>query len=65
MDWVETEEIKTIGEPFIIYYSPRHSVNHGDAVFDVGIANYDIIGSPTEVLVKKYSQCRQRRRIYY
>lgn len=27
--------------------------------------NYDIIGSPTEVLVKKYSQCRQRRRIYY
>ena len=99
MDWVETEEIKTIGEPFIIYYSPRHSVNQGDAVFDVGIAiegyaqakdiiktadlfehgvlsgihegsidnildsydtmvkvaqenNYDIIGSPTEVLVK-------------
>ena len=38
MDWVETEEIKTIGEPFIIYYSPRQSVNHGDAVFDVGIA---------------------------
>ena len=38
MDWVETEEIKTIGEPFIIYYSPRHSVNQGDAVFDVGIA---------------------------
>ena len=33
-----TEEIKTIGEPFIIYYSPRHSVNQGDAVFDVGIA---------------------------
>lgn len=99
MDWVEAEEIKTIGEPFIIYYSPRHSVNQGDAVFDVGIAiegdvqakdiiktadlfehgvlsgihegsidnildsydtmvkvaqenNYDIIGSPTEVLIK-------------
>ena len=99
MDWVETEEVKTIGEPFVIYYSPRHSVNQGDAVFDVGITvdgdapakdmiktadlfehgvlsgihegsldnilysydtmvkvaqenNYDIIGSPTEVLVK-------------
>ncbi len=99
MGWVETEEIKTIGEPFIIYYSPRHSVGQGDAVFDVGIAvegdapakdiiktadlfehgvlsglhkgsidnildsydtmvkvakenNYDIIGSPTEVLLK-------------
>lgn len=99
MGWVETEEVETIGEPFIIYYSPRHSVNNGDAVFDVGIAikgdtpakdiiktadlfehgvlsgihegsidnildsydtmvrvaqenNYDIIGSPTEVLIK-------------
>lgn len=99
MGWVETEEIETIGEPFVIYYSPRHSVNQGDAVFDVGITvkgevpakdviktadlfehgvlsgihegstdnildsydtmvkvaqenNYDIIGSPTEVLVK-------------
>ena len=99
MGWVETEEVETIGEPFVIYYSPRHSVSHGDAVFDVGIAiegeapakdiiktadlfehgalsglhrgstdnildsydtivkvakenNYDIIGSPTEVLLK-------------
>ena len=99
MGWVETEEVKTIGEPFVIYYSPRHSVNDGNAVFDVGIAieedapakdiiktanlfehgvlsgihegsidnildsydtmvkvaqenNYDIIGSPTEVLIK-------------
>ena len=99
MGWVETEEVETIGEPFVIYYSPRHSVSHGDAVFDVGIVvkgdvnpkdiiktadlfehgvlsgihrgstdnildsydtmvkvamenNYDIIGSPTEVLLK-------------
>ncbi len=99
MGWVETEEVKTIGEPFVIYYSPRYSVNDGNAVFDVGITieddapakdiiktadlfehgvlsgihegsidnildsydtmvkvaqenNYDIIGSPTEVLIK-------------
>ena len=99
MGWVETEDVETVGEPFIIYYSPRHSVNNGDVVFDVGISikddapakdiiktadlfehgvlsgihegsidnildsydtmvkvaqenNYDIIGSPTEVLIK-------------
>lgn len=100
MDWVESNKVKTIGKPFVIYYSPRHSVNEGDAVFDVGIAiddedqfssdsirvadfpghkvltsfhegntdnilesyeklvdcavneNYDIIGSPKEVLIK-------------
>ena len=99
MGWVETDEVETIGEPFVIYYSPRHKINEGDAVFDVGIPikndapakdiiktadlfehgvlsgihkgsadnildsydtmvkvaqenNYDIIGSPTEILVK-------------
>lgn len=31
--WVDAEEIKTNGEPFIVYYSPRHDVNEGDAVF--------------------------------
>ena len=36
-DWVDTEDVETEGEPFIVYYSPRHEVNDGDAVFDVGI----------------------------
>lgn len=101
MDWVESEEIEVLSEPFIVYYSPRHEVNQGDAVFDVGIVlkddadekdiirvvdmvehkvlsgihegsadsimdsyaelvdiaqknNYDIIGSPKEVLIKSF-----------
>lgn len=37
MDWVDTEEIKTDGEPFIVYFSPRHEVNQGDVVYDVSI----------------------------
>ncbi|MDO5848208.1 MAG: GyrI-like domain-containing protein [Methanobrevibacter sp.] len=38
MGWVEEEEIDVKGEPFIIYYSPRHEVGNGeDVVFDVGI----------------------------
>ena len=100
MGWVESEEVTTEGEPFIIYYSPRYAVNEGDAVYDVGIVildddaeekdmirvvdlvshevlsgihvgssekimesyekmiefvdkkNYDVIGSPKEVLIK-------------
>lgn len=102
--WVDAEEIKTNGEPFIVYYSPRHDVNEGDVVFDVGIVleedvdekdiirvvdlfehkvlsgrhygsidnildtykelveisqknNYDIIGSPKEVLIKSFYNC--------
>ena len=101
---VEAEEVEADGEPFIIYFSPRHEVNDGDAVYDVGIAikddadekdiirvvdmvehkmlcgihegptdnildtyeklvevsqanNYDIIGSPKEVLVKSFHNC--------
>jgi len=104
MGWVEAEEVEADGEPFIIYFSPRHEVNDGDAVYDVGIAikddadekdiirvvdmvehkmlcgihegstdnildtyeklvevsqanNYDIIGSPKEVLVKSFHNC--------
>ena len=104
MGWVEAEEIEVIGEPFIVYYSPRHEVNDGDAVYDVGIAikddaddndiirvvdmvehkmlsgihegptdnildtyaklvdvsqanNYDIIGSPKEILIKSFHNC--------
>ncbi len=37
MDWVDTEEIKTDGEPFIVYFSPRHEVDEGDVVYDVSI----------------------------
>ena len=35
--WAEAEEVEVEGEPFIVYYSPRHEVNEGDAVYDVGI----------------------------
>ncbi|MBQ2654369.1 MAG: GyrI-like domain-containing protein [Methanobrevibacter sp.] len=38
MGWVDAEEIETDGEPFIVYYSPRHEVNDGDVVYDVSIA---------------------------
>lgn len=102
--WVDAEEIKTDGEPFIVYYSPRHEINNGEAVFDVGIVlegdtdekdiirvvdlfehkvlsgnhygstdnildtyaelveisqknNYDIIGSPKEILIKSFYNC--------
>ncbi len=102
--WVETEEIEVDGEPFVVYFSPRHEVNDGDAVYDVSIAikedadekdiirvvdmiehkvlsgkhfgptdnildtyaelveiaqanNYDIIGSPKEVLIKGFYNC--------
>ena len=37
MGWVDAEEIDYEGEPFIVYFSPRHEVNDGDAVFDVSI----------------------------
>ena len=104
MGWVDAEEIETDGEPFIVYYSPRHEVNDGDVVYDVSIAikqdaeeqdrirvvdmienkvlagkhfgptdnildtyaglveiaqanNYEIIGSPKEVLVKGIHNC--------
>lgn len=104
MDWVDTEDIKTDGEPFIVYFSPRHEVNQGDVVYDVSIPlkqdaeetdrirvvdmienkvlaakhfgptdtimdtyaglvevaqanNYDIIGSPKEVLIKGVYNC--------
>ena len=104
IDWVEAEEIEVLSEPFIVYYSPRHEVNDGDAVYDVGIVikddaddmdiirvvdmvghkmlcgihegstdnildtysllvdvcqanNYDIIGSPKEILIKSFYNC--------
>ena len=38
MGWVDAEEIETEGDPFVVYFSPRHEVNQGDAVFDVSIA---------------------------
>lgn len=104
MGWVDAEEIEIDGEPFIVYFSPRHEVNQGDAVYDVSIVikddadekdiirvvdmiehkvlsgkhygptdnimdtyaelveiaqenNYDIIGSPKEVLVKSFFNC--------
>ena len=104
MDWVDTEDIETDGDPFIVYFSPRHEVNQGDAVYDVSLVikedadekdmirvvdmienkvlsgihygsvenimdtyaelvevaqanNYDIIGSPKEVLIKNFYNC--------
>lgn len=38
MGWVDAEDIEVDGEPFIVYFSPRHEVNQGDAVYDVSIA---------------------------
>ena len=104
MDWTDTEDIETDGNPFIVYFSPRHEVNQGDVVYDVSIPikqdaeetdrirvvdmienkvlsgmhygstenimdtyavlvevaqanNYDIIGSPKEVLIKNFYNC--------
>ena len=104
MGWVDAEDIETEGEPFVVYFSPRHEVNQGDAVYDVSIVikqdaeetdrirvvdmienkvlsakhygstdniletyeklvniaqknNYDIIGSPKEVLIKSFHNC--------
>ena len=104
MDWVDTEDIETDGDPFIVYFSPRHEINQGDVVYDVSIPikqdaeetdrirvvdmienkvlsgmhygstenimdtyaelvevaqanNYDIIGSPKEVLIKNFYNC--------
>ena len=104
MDWVDTEDIETDGDPFIVYFSPRDEVNQGDVVYDVSIPikqdaeetdrirvvdmienkvlsgmhygstenimdtyavlvevaqanNYDIIGSPKEVLIKNFYNC--------
>ena len=37
LEWVNTEEIETDGDPFIVYFSPRHEVNEGDVVYDVSI----------------------------
>lgn len=45
MDWVDTEEFVTDGEPFIVYFSPRHEVGQGDVVYDVSIP---IKGEPDE-----------------
>ena len=45
MDWVDTEDIETDGEPFIVYFSPRHEVNQGDVVYDVSIP---LKGNPNE-----------------
>ena len=108
MGWVDAEEIETIGNPFIVYFSPRHQINQGDAVYDVSIAinqdadevdmirivdmlehkvlsgkhygptenildtyaelveiaqknNYDIIGSPKEVLEKSFYNCENEK----
>ena len=41
MGWVDAEEIETDGDLFIVYFSPRHEVNQGDAVYDVSIAIKD------------------------
>ena len=104
MYWVDTDDIETDGDPFIVYFSPRHEVNQGDVVYDVSIPikqdaeetdrirvvdmienkvlsgmhygstenimdtyavlvevaqanNYDIIGSPKEVLIKNFYNC--------
>ena len=108
MGWVDAEEIETIGDPFVVYFSPRHQINQGDAVYDVSIAinqdadevdmirvvdmlehkvlsgkhygptdnildtyaelveiaqknNYDIIGSPKEVLEKSFYNCEDEK----
>lgn len=45
IDWVDTEDIETDGEPFIVYFSPRHEVNQGDVVYDVSIP---LKGNPDE-----------------
>ncbi|MDL2246796.1 GyrI-like domain-containing protein [Methanobrevibacter sp. OttesenSCG-928-K11] len=99
MGWVEAENVKTDGDPFIIYYSPRSSIDEEETVYDIGVPiegdpdgtdlikivdmlehnvlsgrhegnqdnilksyekmvdmaqknNFDIIGSPKEVLIK-------------
>lgn len=38
MGWIDANDIETIDEPFIVYFSPRHEVNDGDVVYDVSIA---------------------------
>ncbi|WP_407377572.1 GyrI-like domain-containing protein [Methanobrevibacter sp.] len=37
LDWVDTEDIVTDGDPFIVYFSPRHEVGQDDVVYDVSI----------------------------
>jgi effector-binding domain-containing protein len=37
MGWIDAEEIETDGDPFIVYFSPRHEVGQGDVVYDVSI----------------------------
>ena len=108
MGWVDAEEIEYEGEPFVVYFSPRHEVNDGDAVYDVSIVikedadeadmirvvdmiehkvlagkhfgpvdnimdtyaelvevakanNYDIIGSPKEILEKSFHNCDEEK----
>lgn len=39
--WAEVEGIEVEGEPFVVYFSPRHEVNEGDAVYDVSIVIKD------------------------
>lgn len=41
LGWIDAEGIKIDGEPFIVYFSPRHEVNQGDAVYDVSIPILD------------------------
>lgn len=46
MGWVDAEDIDYEGEPFVVYFSPRHEVNDGDAVYDVSIViNEDADGT--------------------
>jgi len=45
MGWVESEDVKTLGSPFIIYYSPRFTYDPEEVVFDIGIP---ISGDPEE-----------------
>lgn len=35
--WVDAEDIEVDGDLFVVYFSPRHEVNEGDAVYDVSI----------------------------
>ena len=39
--WAEAEGIEVEGEPFVVYFSPRHEANDGDAVYDVSIVIKD------------------------
>ena len=49
-DWVDSEDIVTVGEPFAVYYSQRYEVNEGDAVYDVGIVIDDDNAVDTDMI---------------